>query len=74
MSGLAKDAMGGKGTVKYCGYKNKSAHGLRNKRKAHFQKLRMAEIWAAEKRAEQRERAEMRDGGYDGDPFAWENE
>ena len=58
MAGIAKTYAGGKGTVRVASGKPR---GLRNKRKAYWAKIRMAEMRKRDRRERQRERAEQYD-------------
>jgi hypothetical protein len=70
MAGIAKDYAGGNGSVRTFGGKK---GGLRNKRKAHWAKIHMAERKEKELKAKRKERERERDL-FGGDPFAWERD
>lgn len=66
--GITKDYVGGKGSVRGVGKGGKK--GLRNKRKAHWAKIHMADRQEKELKIKRKER----EHDFGGDPFAWEND
>ena len=70
MAGIAHDYAGGRGTIRVSSGK---AKGLRNKRKAFWSKVHMAERREKELKAKRKER-EREQAMSGGDPFAWEHD